>query len=101
MEKDLPQNHYFIDVKNQQIPEDILRVFAEFFFMFGRFPGNIPIVPMRETPNFVKESNIISPSWLYWNFNYGDMRGLVSMHFLAAINIYFGGNGALSKNVIS
>ena len=34
MEKDLPQNHYFIDVKNQQIPEDILRVFAEIFLLF-------------------------------------------------------------------
>ena len=29
------------------------------------------------------------------------MRGLVSVHFLAARNIYFGGNSALSKNVMS
>ena len=29
------------------------------------------------------------------------MRGLVSVHFLAARNIYFGGNRALSKNVMS
>ena len=81
-----------------------MQVFAKFFFMFRRFSGTIdhfPIVKKGETPSSVKESNIISPSWLYWNFNYGDMRGLVSLHFLAAINIYFDGNIALSKNVMS
>ena len=81
-----------------------MRVFGKFFFPFGRFRGTIdhlPIVPTGKRPSFVKESNIISPSWLYRNFNYGDMRGLVSMHFLVAINIYFGGNVALSKYVLS
>ena len=29
------------------------------------------------------------------------MRGLVSMNFLAAMNIYFGGNRALPKNVMN
>ena len=43
----------------------------------------------------------MSPSWLYQNFSYGDTRGLVSVHFLAALNIYFGGNRALSKDVTS
>ena len=68
MEKDLAQNCYFIDLRNKQNEEDIMIVIAEFFFTFGRFPGTIdhlPIVPMGETPSFVKESNIISPSWLY------------------------------------
>ena len=64
-----------------------MRGFAKFFFAFGRFSGSIdhlPIIPKGETPSFVKERNIISPSWLYQNFNYGDKRGLVSVHFLAA-----------------
>ena len=43
----------------------------------------------------------MSPSWLYQNFSYGDTRGLVSVHFLAALNIYFGGNRALSEDVMS
>ena len=43
----------------------------------------------------------MSPSWLYQNFSYGDTRGLVSVHFLAALNIYFGGNRALSTDVMS
>ena len=78
--------------------------FAEFFFTFERFPGTIdhlPIIPMGETPSFVKKSDIISPSWLYQNYNYDDMRGLVSVHFLVALNIYFGGNSTLPKDVMS
>ena len=61
-----------------------MRSFAEFFFTFRRFPGTIdhlPIISTGETPSFVKESNIISPSWLYQNFNHGVTRGLVSLHF--------------------
>ena len=68
MGKDLAQNHYFIDLRNEQNEEDIMIVFAEFFFTFGRFLGTIDhllIVPTVETPSFVKESKIISTSWLY------------------------------------
>ena len=79
-------------------------VFDEFFLAFERYPGTIDhlhIIPTGETTSFVKESNIISPSWLYQNCNYGDTRGLVCMHFLAALSIYFGGNSTLSNNVMS
>ena len=85
IEEDLPINLYFIDLKNEQNAENIMRVFAKFFFTFGRFPGTIdhlPIILSGVTPSFVKESDNISPSSLYQNFNYGDTRGLVSMHFL-------------------
>ena len=69
--------------------EDFTLVFDEFLFNFGRLPGTIdhlPIVPTGEIPIFVKESDIISPSWFYRYFNYVDMKGLGSVHFLAAIN---------------
>ena len=42
--------------------------FSRFFFIFGRFPGIIdplPIIPGEETSSFIKESDIISPFWLY------------------------------------
>ena len=81
-----------------------MQVFAEFFFTFGRFPGiidHLPIIPTGKTLSVVKESDIILPSWLYQSFNYGDTRELVSVHFLAALNIYFGGNRASSKDVMS
>ena len=41
------------------------------------------------------------PSKLRQNLNYVDMRRLVSLRFLAALNIYFGGNKALSSDVMS
>ena len=32
MEEDLSQNHYFIDLKNEQNAEDIMQVLPNFFF---------------------------------------------------------------------
>ena len=64
-EKNLAWNLYFIDLKNKQNAENIMRGFAKFFFAFERFPGSIdhlPIIPKGETPSFVKERDIISPS---------------------------------------
>ena len=40
-------------------------VFPEFFFTFGRFPGNIdhlPIIPTGEAPSFVKKATLSHPS---------------------------------------
>ena len=42
--------------------------------------------------------------WHYFksqNFSYGDTRGLVSLHLLAALNIYSDGKRALSNDVMS
>ena len=103
IEKDLAPNLYFINLKNEHNAENIMRVFGKFFFTFPRFPGTInhlPLILMGETPSFVKENDIISPSRQYQNFNYGDTRGLVSVHVLADLNIYFGGNRALPKAVM-
>lgn len=63
MEKDLAQNYNFIDLKNEQNAEN-MRVFAEFFFTFGRFPGTIdhlPIIQTGETPNFLKKATLFHP----------------------------------------
>ena len=81
IEKGLALNLYFIDLKSNV--ENIMRVFAEIFFTLRRFPGTIDHLPIIPTGNnsFVKESDIILPSWLYQNFNYGDTRGLASVHF--------------------
>ena len=89
---DLALNLNLIDLKNEKNAENIMRVFAKFFFIFGRFPGaidHLPIIPMGGATSFVKESDVISPSWLYQNFNNGDTGGLVSVHSLAALNIFF------------
>ena len=40
IEKDLARNLYFINLKNEQNAEDIMRVFATFFLNFGKFFRN-------------------------------------------------------------
>ena len=51
------------------------KILCKFSLPLGDFSGiidHLPIIPMEEMPSFVKESDIISPSWLYRNFNYSD-----------------------------
>lgn len=63
--KDLAQNLYFIDLKNEPNAKNIMQVSAKFFFTFSLLPGTIdhlPIIPTGETPSFVKRSDIISHS---------------------------------------
>ena len=43
----------------------------------------------------------LSPSDLYKKFKGTDVKGLVSLHSLAVLNIYFGGNQDVSKVAIS
>ena len=45
--------------------------------------------------------DIISPSELYKRFKSVDTRGLVCVHFLAALNVHLGGNKMTSKNAMS
>ena len=42
-----------------------------------------------EIPDFVKASEIISPSNLYKKFYSGNTRGLVCVQFLAALNVHW------------
>ena len=44
---------------------------------------------------------IFSPSELYKRFNSGGTRGLVCVHFLAALNVHLGGDKIISKNAMS
>ena len=65
IEKDLAQNLYFIDLKNEPNAKNIMQVSAKFLFTFSLLPGTIdhlPIIPTGETPSFVKRSDIISHS---------------------------------------
>ena len=80
IESFLSPNLYFINLKNEQNAENIVQVSVEFSCTFPRFPGTIDhltIIPMGETPSFVKERDIISASSQYQNFNYGDTKGVV------------------------
>ena len=65
-----------------------------FYYQYGRFPGseNFTNVPQVNTSIFLKTETILLPPDLYKKFAGTDAKGLVSLHALAALNIYFGGN---------
>ena len=104
MQDDLRSNLYSnIDLKNEPNTREILQTFDRFFFAFGRFPAinKLTIVRTGNIPSFVKSSNVISPSELYKRFKSGDTRGLVCVHFLAALNVYLGDDKMISENAMS
>ena len=98
-EDDLKINFFtFLDVKNDPNVEEIFHVFDQFYFKFGRFPGQngFIIVPTGDLPWFIETENIISSIELYRKFTSKEVRGLVWVQFLAA-NVYLGGDSEISK----
>ena len=62
-----------------------------FYYQNGRFPGSVYM------PIFLKTEMFLSPMVLYKKFSGTDAKGLVSIHALAALNIYFGGSQIASQ----
>ena len=56
---------------------------------------------MGVMPSFVKTNEVISPFDLYEKFNSTSALGLVLTQFLAAFNIFIGGDKTISKNAMS
>ena len=84
---------------NASIRRALHTSFSQFIFKTGRFPGskNLAIVPMGVMPSFVKTNEVISAFDLYEKFNSTSVHCLVSTQFLAAFNIFIGGNKTISK----
>ena len=74
-----------------------------FYYHFGRCPGspNWTNVPHVNMPIFLKTEMPLSPFHLYKKFVGTDAKGLVSLHGLAALNIYLGGNPQASQTAFS
>ena len=70
-----------------------------FYFLHGRFPGSQKLIsiPQVKLPFFLKTDIPISPVDLYKKFAGTDAEALISIHALAALKIYFGGNKYLSQ----
>ena len=70
-----------------------------FYYQNGRFPGSDKFtnVPHVDMPIFLKTEMFLSPLVLYKKFTGTDAKGLVSLHALAALNIYFGGSQIASQ----
>ena len=73
------------------------------YYHFGRFPGsdNFTNVPHVNSPSYLKTKMPLSPLHLFKRFRQTDANGLVSLHGLAALNIYFGGNQEASQIAMS
>ena len=73
-----------------------------FYFKFGRFTVSQKLVsiPKVDLPYFLKTDMPISPVDLNKKFAGTDVKALVSIHALAALNINFGGHKYISQTAI-
>ena len=100
---DLANEIYFTqNLKEIESHVELLKIFNRFYFKSGRFPGNsdFVLVPAGVKPNFVKTFDQISVE-LNEKFQNGPSYGIAAVHFLAGLNIYFGGEKKLSQDVMS
>ena len=83
------------------VPE--LDSWVAFYFKHGRIPGSQKLIsiPKVNLPFFLKTDMPISPVDLYKKFAETDAKVLVSIHALAALNIYFWGNKYISQRALS
>ena len=105
LKADLANEIYFYkNLKDIESQSELLRVFNLFYFKTGRFPGNytdLILVPAGKNPSFVKSFDQISPLELNDKFQNTASYGIAAVHFLAALNIFFGGEKNLSQDVMT
>ena len=104
LKADLANEIYFTqNLKEIESHVELLKIFNRFCFKTGRFPGNSDfiLVPAGVKPKFVKTFDQISPVELNEKFQNGPSYGIAAVHFLAGLNIYFGGEKKLSQDVMS
>ena len=105
MQDDLAREIYHTKkLKEIESHVEFLKIFNKFYFKTRRFPGNhfdLMIVPPGIKPSFVKTRDEISPSEINEKFQSGPSYGLAAVQFIAALNVYFGGEKQLSQNVMS
>ena len=105
LKADLANEIYFYkNLKDIESHSELLQVFNSFYFKTGRFPGNytdLILVPTGKNPPFVKSFDQISPIELNDKFQNTPSYGIAAVHFLAALNIFFGGEKNLSQDVMT
>ena len=81
----------------------ILETYRDFFYETGRFSGNSTIVsvPRARIPSFIESRDVLSHLSLCDTYAGRGMRGIVSVQFLAALNILLGGDSEQSRDAMS
>ena len=90
-------------IKSTQNSTELLMLFAYFYFINGRFPttNEHTFVPRADLPSEVN-GETLNIKKLYDKFRRTDSHGIVSSQFLAALNIFFSGDGEeISRNFVS
>ena len=92
-----------IDMKNEQSPAEIFKLFDKLLFKFGRFPAvdTLAIVPTGVVRWFVKTNDILPLFELYENFDLVDAHGLVCVQFHTVLNVFLGSDKVILKNAMS
>ena len=90
IETDLLNKNYFIENRDKR--EDVTLTFVDHTDLIPVPHGKKHIVELKD---------VISPRSIYANCNSKDWRGLVSVQFLAALNVHLGGNRQFSQNVMN
>ena len=89
-------------LQNVETATELLMLFDFFYFVNGRFPtsGVHTFIPRADLPMEVngEELNIKK---LYEKFRTTNSHALVSSRFLAALNIFFGGDPELSRRFLT
>ena len=100
LSREIFYNKKIKDVTNHM---EFLQKMSQYFYKTGRLPENeeMAIIPRGVTLTFVKENQLINPFDLYEKFQFTDSHGLVSVPFLAALNVFVGGDKNISKNAMS
>ena len=80
----------------------ILKTYRDFFYETGRFSGNSTIVsvPRAQIPRFIESRDALSPLALYDTYAGRDMKGVVSVQFLAALNTFLWGDCKQSRDAM-
>ena len=105
IDRGLQRNNHFINLgeTGEFFEQNIIGTISESFQHHGRFPGSqyLIVVPRPEIPYFIKTDKIISTNQLFEKFSISDVRGLVLIQALAALNIYLGGNAEISRQALT
>ena len=104
VDTDLTNNGYYTwDPNEAYIQGRILETYRDFFYEFGRFPGNNNIVPIPKAiiPRFIESRDVLSPLALYERYAGRDIREIVSVQFLATLNIFLGRDSELLREAMS
>ena len=104
MEEDLSNHRIFFEkLKEIESSVEFMKVLSNFYFKTGRFPGYVEYinVPPGVNPHFIEKHDQISPTEINEKFKNSSCYGLVSVQFIAALHVFFGGDKELSRNAMS